>query len=464
MIQHIYQVAGHRFALSYEQSLDQLFAPMLKMAYLPFEVKEDEKKKGSLLFSMTIENNSYSLPADYQEEARQEEEGQVIQSGVIASEGKKVFIYQWGDVKNSHDAKEDAIVVASPDYQEATLYVNMDASYAKASFDSSMMMLYALASATHDTLLFHASTIVWRKKAYLFLGTSGTGKSTHTSLWLKHIRGAHLLNDDNPVVRISPEGKPMVCGSPWSGKTPCYKNETYPIGGLVKLRQYPKNQIRPLSTLEAYSVILSSVSGKRWEEKVHDGLHATTEAIIKGSKLYQLDCLPDEAAARLSWQTLTGGDPIYDMERLIEEGRSVIFPVKGNSMLPFIIGGSDKVEFHPIKDTIRLGDVVMAWVKEGYPVVHRVVGIGNPTKLNPTKESDRQENTWLLLSGDGNLGFVEHCRLNDIIARGEFVVDLQGNRKPLRSDKALRRWRMWRNLRPVRRPLLKLFKISKGIK
>lgn len=42
-----------------------------------------------------------------------------------------------------------------------------------------LMMLYAFAAAPHGLLLFHASAIVHQGKAYLFLGKSGTGKSTH---------------------------------------------------------------------------------------------------------------------------------------------------------------------------------------------------------------------------------------------------------------------------------------------
>jgi len=127
----------------------------------------------------------------------------------------------------------------------------------------------------------------------------------------------------------------------------------------------------------------------------------------------------------------------------------VIFPVKGNSMLPFIIGDKDKVEFHPIKHPLHIGDIIMARVDEGYPVVHRIVGI----------DGDR-----ITLTGDGNLGFKEHCHRQQVIAQGMFVVDQEGNKKSLTSQKALRKWRRWNNLRPIRRILLKIFKIYKGIK
>lgn len=66
---------------------------------------------------------------------------------------------------------------------------------------------------------------------------------------------------------------------------------------------------------------------------------------------------------------------IAALEQFIREGRPVKFPVKGTSMLPFIVGGRDCVEFYPVEGELKVGDIVMARVEEGYPVVHRVIGI-----------------------------------------------------------------------------------------
>lgn len=325
-----YEVAGHRFAIKCDNLLANQLTPHLE-AYQPFAIKKEKN-----LFEMSISTVAEVLiPDEFVEEARQEEEGQIIVSGHLAGEKKaeeKKTTEEMAEDKKNEDKKneekkneekktteekafffewdsEKAWLTCSADYRQATLFVpqkmvETNSTCIRAALDTSLMLIYAFATATKQTLLFHSSTVVWNNKAYMFLGKSGTGKSTHTRLWLKYIEGTHLLNDDNPVVRIAPDGTPMVCGSPWSGKTPCYKNEVYPIGGIVKLNQYPENKIRALSVLEAYAVIKSSVSSKRWELKIADGLHYTTEAIIKRCKTYQLDCLPDEAAARLSWKTI----------------------------------------------------------------------------------------------------------------------------------------------------------------
>jgi hypothetical protein len=138
----------------------------------------------------------------------------------------------------------------------------------------------------------------------MFLGKSGTGKSTHSSLWLKYIEGTELMNDDNPVVRLI-DGKPWVFGSPWSGKTPCYKNVKAPIGAIVQLSQAPYNKISPLKGLKAYAALIPSISGKRWDRQLADGLHETETLLAGRAKMFHLECLPDRAAAMTCMEAVT---------------------------------------------------------------------------------------------------------------------------------------------------------------
>lgn len=80
-----------------------------------------------------------------------------------------------------------------------------------------LMLMYAFATARKNTLLMHASVTMKDGKGYVFLGKSGTGKSTHSQLWINNIEGCSLLNDDNPVMRVMDDGEVRVFGSPWSG-------------------------------------------------------------------------------------------------------------------------------------------------------------------------------------------------------------------------------------------------------
>jgi hypothetical protein len=162
-------------------------------------------------------------------------------------------------------------LVCSAGYRSGTLYLS--GFLTKAAVDNALMIQFAMASATLDTALFHAAAVSLDGKGYMFLGKSGTGKSTHARLWLQNIPGTELMNDDNPAVRVKADGTAVVYGTPWSGKTPCYRNISAPIGGIVLLSQAPFNKIVRLKGIGAYAAVVPSISGKRWDNCIADGLH-----------------------------------------------------------------------------------------------------------------------------------------------------------------------------------------------
>lgn len=173
--------------------------------------------------------------------------------------------------------------------------------------NNSLMLMYAFATAGKMTLEMHSSVIVNDGRGYMFLGKSGTGKSTHSSLWLNYVKGSELLNDDNPILRVGEDGVARVYGSPWSGKTSCYRNADAPVGAIVRIKQAPFNRITRQSVLESYASIYSSCSGFKADRKMADGLHATLEQIALNVPCYTLECLPDEAAALLCSSTVMAG-------------------------------------------------------------------------------------------------------------------------------------------------------------
>lgn len=164
--------------------------------------------------------------------------------------------------------------------------------------NTSLMIQFTFATALHQTLLLHASVIRHDGLANLFFGTSGTGKSTHSRLWHKYVPRTDLMNDDNPVIRFV-DGQCLVYGSPWSGKTLCYRNVVAPVRALVRLEQYPRNQIERLRSLEAYASVVAAVSTIRWNHKVMSALIPTIERVAMTVPCYHLKCRPDEEAVRV---------------------------------------------------------------------------------------------------------------------------------------------------------------------
>ena len=168
-----------------------------------------------------------------------------------------------------------------------------------------LMRAYMLATSANGTLLIHSSCVVYDEKAYLFQGKSGTGKSTHARLWLQNIEGARLLNDDNPLIRISEDGTARVYGSPWSGKTPCYRNASSPIGGFVRIVRSDENELRGLSPLKAYASLTASVAFMPFvREKLREIRHKEIERLVMTVPCYEMHCRPDADAARVCFDQL----------------------------------------------------------------------------------------------------------------------------------------------------------------
>ena len=165
---------------------------------------------------------------------------------------------------------------------------------------------YGVAATPLGTVAIHTSTICCQGKAVFFLGESGTGKSTHTRLWRENIEGAVLLNDDSPILRII-DGKPWVYGSPWSGKTPCYKNESYPLAACVRLSQAPFNKIERLNVAQGYGALHPSCPPCfAYDDALYDSISGALSNLLSVVPVYHLSCLPDAAAARLSCETIFG--------------------------------------------------------------------------------------------------------------------------------------------------------------
>jgi hypothetical protein len=171
-----------------------------------------------------------------------------------------------------------------------------------------LWMMFGVVLAQRGAIAVHSSVIECRGRGILFLGESGTGKSTHTRLWREHIEGATLLNDDSPIVRIV-DGEARVYGSPWSGKTPCYKSRYVPIAGFCRLSQAPHNAIRRLPTIAAIGALLPSCPPQyAHDEPLQDAICRTLSEMLRRVPAYHLECLPDAAAARVSHDTILGDE------------------------------------------------------------------------------------------------------------------------------------------------------------
>lgn len=287
---YYYKVGGHAFAVAFADAAND---DRLIPSFAPFRL---DARPGSLLFTMTVDDS-----------LGWQETGEEI--GVFDCGGCNHGVYRMPDGGYQYAVHDvgDALcsrMRASADFSvcQASL---LGETWVQRNYglNNALMMAYAFAAACMGTMLMHASVIRCEGKGYLMTAPSGTGKSTHTRLWYDNIPGCDLMNDDNPVVRIA-DGKAIVYGSPWSGKTRCYRNIQAPVGAIVRIRQRPENKIRRLRPVEAFCDLLPAMSNMKWDERVYNGVVDGISELIRLVGMYELGCLPNAEAAILCHDTV----------------------------------------------------------------------------------------------------------------------------------------------------------------
>ena len=283
-----YKVAGHKFAISMP---DDFKAWSEMWNYEPFLVEDTD--------NCIFEANMLDCLPDTSSK-------QVVVLGTPKPGFPFYNLYKLNDdwmieVALYESRSIQVVIFCDKGFSKARFYVAGDSRF---SVNTVLMLMFAFASACKDTLLIHASVTMHAGKGFLFLGKSGTGKSTHSQLWINNIEGCELLNDDNPALRVESDGTVRVYGTPWSGKTLCYRNLDVPVGAIVDLHQAKQNMITRLSLPKAYAVLYVSISGHRFITEMADGLHAANAKIVSTVPCYSLDCLPNAEAAWLCYKTI----------------------------------------------------------------------------------------------------------------------------------------------------------------
>ncbi len=155
-----------------------------------------------------------------------------------------------------------------------------------------------------NRMLLHAAVLQYEGNGYAFLGRSGTGKSTHTGLWMKHIKNCSIVNGDKPILQYTPQNF-IAYGTPWMGKE-CYGEKTsVPLKGLCFLEQSNENNIIKLSPSEASNRIFLQILLPEEEENVVRTLELT-DKLISQTPCFLLKCTISEDAVKQSFEALTG--------------------------------------------------------------------------------------------------------------------------------------------------------------
>jgi hypothetical protein len=277
----------------------------LLSSFVPFinnnDVVAEEENNDSLLFKLTVDDSLRPEPKADRERIRDFDTG----NGITIVDKLKNGGYQY--IIKDINGSDCCLLITDKEFRNCRCALNGDFIMRSFGLNNAIMLVYAFAAAYRDTVLVHASVVRQNGYGYAFIAKSGTGKSTQVSNWLRFLPGCDLMNDDNPVVRVI-DGKSFIYGSPWSGKTPCYRNIKAPLGAVTRIDRAPANSIEKVNVLEAFASLLPSVSSMKWDENLYEKICTNISRIIETTPIYTLHCLPDRNSAEVCNRAISKKD------------------------------------------------------------------------------------------------------------------------------------------------------------
>ena len=256
-------------------------------SFVPFKIeRQSEKNK---LFELFVDDNLSPIAKDERIRIKEIDTGN---GDIIVDQTSNGYQFIIKDLKGSNCC----LLITNRVFTKCQCALNGNYDMRSFGLNNAIMIIFAFAGSKQNALLVHASLVRQNGFGYAFIAKSGTGKSTQVSMWLRHLPGCDLMNDDNPVIRII-EGIPWIYGSPWSGKTPCYRNVKSRLGAITQILRAPINSVERLSPIDALVNFIPACSTIKWDERIYDEIISNITCIIETTPFYMLHCLPNKESA-----------------------------------------------------------------------------------------------------------------------------------------------------------------------
>ena len=151
-----------------------------------------------------------------------------------------------------------------------------------------------------EILLMHGAVVAVDGQAYLFTAKSGTGKATHTRLWLQQFGDrAVMVNGDKPLLHVTNTGV-TIYGTPWDGKEHLSTNMACPLRAVCILTRSETNHIERISKKEALPMLCQQVY-RPADPAALARMLPLVDRLGSGVPLYRLGCNMDPEAAQVAY-------------------------------------------------------------------------------------------------------------------------------------------------------------------
>lgn len=276
------------FAIRLQFSQSPYNSIELLPSFQPFRI--DGLLEAPLLFTLTIDDQLRPVSKECREKIRNIETGNGKTTVDRLTDGGYQFIL--------HDIQQRAccLLITNKDFSNCHCALAGNQDMRSFGLSNALMLVFAFASCHFHTLLIHASLVRQQDWGYAFIAQSGTGKSTHVSLWLRYLPNCDLMNDDNPIVRII-DNKAFIYGSPWSGKTPCYRNIRARLGAITHIHRASENHVESINGIAGFAALLPACSSMKWDHDIYSSICDTITRVVETVGMYNLYCRPDREAA-----------------------------------------------------------------------------------------------------------------------------------------------------------------------
>lgn len=164
-------------------------------------------------------------------------------------------------------------------------------------FFHAIRLSYLYLAKQHGMVALHSASLLYRDKLWLFSGHSGTGKSTHTNLW-KELYGTPVINGDLNLLALE-NGQPAVHGIPWCGTSGICDTKTYPLGGIILMKQAKENSIEHLTPDAKRLLVSQRLISPAWTKELWSGNVELVDTMAEQLLICRLHCTKEKEAAEV---------------------------------------------------------------------------------------------------------------------------------------------------------------------